>query len=39
MTMLKARPYQVEANEAVRAAWEGGMLRPAVVLPTGAGKL
>jgi superfamily II DNA or RNA helicase len=36
--ILKPRPYQVEANEAVKHAWKGGLLRPAVVLPTGAGK-
>lgn len=38
MTILKARPYQVEANEAVKSAWDSGLLRPAVVLPTGSGK-
>lgn len=38
MKILKIRPYQRDANEAVRAAWAEGTLRPAVVLPTGAGK-
>lgn len=38
MTILKARPYQLEANAAVKLAWSSGVLRPAVVLPTGAGK-
>jgi len=32
------RPYQREAVDAVRAAWSGGMRRPALVLPTGEGK-
>lgn len=32
------RSYQREACEAVRGAWADGMLRPAVVLPTGCGK-
>lgn len=32
------RPYQHEAVEAVEAAWSRGLRRPAVVLPTGAGK-
>lgn len=32
------RPYQVEATEAVRTAWNTGMARPSVVLPTGTGK-
>lgn len=35
---LTPRDYQVEAIEAVHKAWAGGMRRPAVVLPTGAGK-
>jgi superfamily II DNA or RNA helicase len=38
MTLLKMRDYQVECVEAVERAWEGGMRRPGVVLPTGAGK-
>lgn len=32
------RDYQRECVEAVERAWEGGMRRPGVVLPTGAGK-
>ena len=36
--MLKPRAYQSEAIEKVFAAWRDGMQRPAVVLPTGAGK-
>lgn len=32
------RGYQVEAVEAVEAAWAAGTRRPAVVLPTGSGK-
>jgi len=32
------RPYQREAVDAIRAAWAGGMRRPALVLPTGEGK-
>jgi superfamily II DNA or RNA helicase len=36
--MLRLRPYQSEAVDAIRHAWAGGMRRPAVVLPTGAGK-
>jgi len=35
---LTLRQYQVEARDAVEAAWLGGVQRPAVVLPTGAGK-
>lgn len=35
---LPLRPYQVQAVEAVERAWSEGMLRPAVVLPTGTGK-
>lgn len=35
---LQLRPYQREAIDAVQAAWADGMQRPAVVLPTGAGK-
>jgi superfamily II DNA or RNA helicase len=38
MTELKLRPYQSEAIDAVFAAWSDGMTRPAIVLPTGAGK-
>lgn len=38
MSEVKLRDYQNEAVAAVRAAWGGGMRRPAVVLPTGAGK-
>lgn len=36
--LLRLRPYQCEAIDAVRFAWAGGMRRPAVVLPTGMGK-
>lgn len=36
--MINPRDYQIEAHKAVRVAWEGGMQRPATVLPTGAGK-
>lgn len=35
---LQLREYQREAIDAVQAAWAEGMQRPAVVLPTGAGK-
>jgi superfamily II DNA or RNA helicase len=35
---LALRPYQREAIAAVREAWGRGIRRPAVVLPTGAGK-
>lgn len=35
---LRPRPYQEEAIAAVFSAWSGGMRRPAVVLPCGAGK-
>jgi len=38
MTELKLRDYQTEAIDAVFAAWSDGMQRPAIVLPTGAGK-
>lgn len=38
MTEIKLRDYQREAIDAVFAAWAGGMRRPAIVLPTGAGK-
>lgn len=36
--LLALRPYQADAVRAVRQAWAGGTRRPAVVLPTGAGK-
>lgn len=36
--LLRLRGYQREAIDAVWAAHAGGMRRPAVVLPTGAGK-
>lgn len=36
--LLALRDYQREAIEAVRGAWHEGTRRPAVVLPTGAGK-
>jgi superfamily II DNA or RNA helicase len=35
---LKLRPYQTECIDTVFQAWCDGMRRPAVVLPTGAGK-
>jgi superfamily II DNA or RNA helicase len=35
---IKLRPYQEEAVAAVLNAWRSGVRRPAVVLPTGAGK-
>lgn len=35
---MKPRPYQVEALTEVLGAWSSGVQRPAVVLPTGAGK-
>lgn len=38
MTEIKLRDYQREAIDAVFRAWKGGMRRPAIVLPTGAGK-
>ena len=38
VTGRELRPYQVEAVEAVKAAWPSGTDRPAVVLPTGTGK-
>lgn len=38
MSRHTLRPYQREAVDAVRAAWAGGMRRPALVLPTGEGK-
>lgn len=36
--MRQLRPYQRDAVTAVQEAWRGGMLRPAVVMPTGTGK-
>jgi superfamily II DNA or RNA helicase len=36
--MLRLRGYQSDTIKAVMGAWTGGMQRPAVVLPTGAGK-
>lgn len=38
MTNLRPRSYQLEAIEAVEYAWQRDHQRPAVVLPTGAGK-
>lgn len=38
MTELHLREYQREAIDAVFRAWADGMQRPALVLPTGAGK-
>lgn len=38
MTILKLRDYQADAIMAIRKAWADGTRRPAVVLPTGAGK-
>lgn len=38
MTTLHLRDYQREAIDAVFKAWSDGMQRPAIVLPTGAGK-
>jgi superfamily II DNA or RNA helicase len=38
VTEIKLRDYQREAIDAVFAAWSDGMQRPAIVLPTGAGK-
>ena len=38
VTAIKLRDYQRDAIDAVFAAWAGGMQRPAIVLPTGAGK-
>lgn len=35
---MDLRPYQAEAIASTMTAWRGGMQRPAVVLPTGAGK-
>jgi superfamily II DNA or RNA helicase len=36
--VIELRDYQREAVEAVESAWSGGTTRPAIVLPTGAGK-
>lgn len=36
--MFQLRDYQSQTIEAVHASWEEGINRPAVVLPTGAGK-
>lgn len=38
MTEIKLRDYQRDAIDAVFKAWADGMRRPAIVLPTGAGK-
>lgn len=38
MTEIKLRDYQREAIDAVFKAWADGLRRPAIVLPTGAGK-
>lgn len=38
MTILRLRDYQADAIMAIRRAWSDGTRRPAVVLPTGAGK-
>lgn len=37
-TELKLRPYQTECITSVWSAWDRGVQRPAVVLPTGSGK-
>ncbi len=37
-TELRLRDYQSDAIDAVFKAWADGMRRPAIVLPTGAGK-
>lgn len=37
-SVLTPRPYQRESGAALAAAWGRGVLRPAVVLPTGTGK-
>lgn len=36
--ILPLRPYQQAAITSIRQAWDSGIRRPAVVLPTGAGK-
>jgi superfamily II DNA or RNA helicase len=38
MKTLKLRPYQQEALDALAADWDTGLVRLAVVLPTGLGK-
>jgi len=38
VTEIKLRDYQCEAIDAVFKAWSEGTRRPAIVLPTGAGK-
>lgn len=38
MTALQPRDYQIEAEDAAVAAWDRGVVGPAEVLPTGAGK-
>jgi len=38
MSEIKPWDHQREAVEATRKAWAAGMMRPAVVLPTGSGK-
>ena len=38
MSILALRDYQSDAITATRQAWHKGLRRPAVVLPTGAGK-
>jgi ATP-dependent helicase IRC3 len=38
VSLLPLRPYQREAVTAVEASWAAGMLRPAVLMPTGTGK-
>ena len=38
MSAFTLRPYQSEALAALEAAWDEGINRPAIVLPTGAGK-
>ena len=35
---MKLRPYQEEAVRAVEAAWEKGIQRPLIAMPTGSGK-
>jgi superfamily II DNA or RNA helicase len=37
-TLLKLRDYQRDAITALHTKWDAGIWRPAVVLPTGAGK-
>lgn len=36
--MRELRSYQREAVDAITGAWSDGMLRPAIVMPTGTGK-